>query len=88
MEKLAMDYEINLNEYFGKFDTIQDLYSKFQNDKSDWNKRFTAFADGYKELLSSEKIEDYFEEESFVKIYQQDLTKYVKANRNKLYRTK
>lgn len=87
MEKLATDYEIVLNEYFGKFDTIQDLYSKFQNNKSDWNKRFTAFAEGYKELPSAEKIEDYFYEESFVKTYQQDLTKYVKSNRNKLYKT-
>lgn len=87
MEKLATDYEIVLNEYFGKFDTIQDLYSKFQDNKSDWNKRFTAFAEGYKELPSAEKIEEYFYEESFVKTYQQDLTEYVKANRKKFYRT-
>ncbi|MEL0456612.1 DUF4375 domain-containing protein [Flavobacteriaceae bacterium SZ-1-7] len=86
MEKLATDYEIVLKEYFGKFDTIQDLYSKFQNNKSDWNKRFTAFAEGYKELPSAEKIEEYFYEESFVKTFQQDLTEYVKANRNKFYR--
>ncbi|UTD14234.1 DMP19 family protein [Tenacibaculum mesophilum] len=88
MEKLSTDYEIVLNEYFGKFDTIQDLYSKFQNNKSDWNKRFTAFEKGYKELPSAEGIEDYFYEESFIKTYQQDLTKYVKANRNKFYRAK
>ncbi len=87
MSKLAKDYEIVLKEYFGNFSTIQDLYLKFQNDKSDWNKRAQAFADGYKELPSAEKIEDYFYEESFVKSYQQDLTKYVKANRIKFYRT-
>lgn len=87
MKKLAADYEIVLNEYFGKFGTIQDLYSKFQNNKSDWNKRFTAFAEGYKELPSAKRIEDYFYEKSFVKTYQQDLTRYVKANRDKFYRT-
>ena len=87
MSKLAKDYEIVLKEYFGNFNSIQELYSKFQNDKSDWNKRAQAFADGYKELPSAEKIEDYFYEENFVKTYQQNLTNYVKANRNKFYRT-
>ncbi|QOD61682.1 DUF4375 domain-containing protein [Polaribacter haliotis] len=87
MSKLAKDYEIVLKEYFGNFNTIQELYSKFQNDKSDWYKRAQAFADGYKELPSAEKIEDYFYEENFVKTYQQNLTNYVKENRNKFYRT-
>lgn len=87
MEKLATDYEIVLNEYFGKFDTIQDLYAKFQNNNTDWDKRFTAFEKGYKELPSAEKIEDYFYEEHFVKTYQLILTTYVKGNRNKFYKT-
>ncbi len=35
MTKLANDYEVVLNEYFGKFKTIQELYSKFQKNDND-----------------------------------------------------
>jgi len=86
LEKLAKDYEIVLNEYFGKFNTIQELHLKFQNDNDKWNKRWNSFAEGYKELSSAKIIEEYFYKESFVKIYQKKLTEYVKANPTKLYR--
>jgi hypothetical protein len=87
IEKLAQDYEKVLKEYFGKFNTIQELYSRFQNENNDWNKRWNSFAEGYKELESTEIIEDYFYKENFVKIYQEKLTEYVKANPTKLYKT-
>jgi hypothetical protein len=87
IEKLAQNYEIVLQEYFGKFNTIQELYSRFQNENNDWNKRWNSFAEGYKELQSTEIIEDYFYQANFVKIYQEKLTEYVKANPTKLYKT-
>ena len=87
IEKLSQDYEKVLKEYFGKFNTIQELYSRFQNENNDWNKRWNSFAEGYKELESTEIIEDYFYKENFVKIYQEKLTEYVKANPTKLYKT-
>jgi uncharacterized protein YaaN involved in tellurite resistance len=86
VEKLAQDYEIVLKEYFGKFNTIQELYSRFQNENNEWNKRWNSFAEGYKELQSTEIIEDYFYTENFVKIYQEKLIEYVKANPTKLYK--
>jgi len=67
IEKLAKDYEIVLKEYFGKFNTIQELYSKFQNNKNDWNKRWNSFAEGYKELPSAKVIEEYFYDENLKK---------------------
>lgn len=86
MDKMAKDYEIVLNEYFGNFKTIQELYSKFQNNNTDWNKRWTSFTEGYKELPSTEIIEDYFYEKSFIKNYHRKLINYVKANPAKLFK--
>lgn len=87
MTKLANDYETVLHEYFGKFNTIQALFSRFQSTNNDSIKGWNSFAKGYKELTSAIKIEDYFYKENFVKTYQQNLTNYVKANRDKFYKT-
>jgi len=88
MSKLTKDYETVLNEYFGKFKTIQELYSRFQNKNNDWNKRWNSFTEGYKELSSTKIIEDYFYEENFVKGYHEKLIGYAKVNKKKLYKTK
>ena len=86
MSMLARDYELVLNEYFGKFDTIQELYTRFQNDTKEWNKRWTSFTEGYDELPSTATVEEYFYEEDYVISYHAKLTEYVKSNRNELYR--
>lgn len=86
LDNLAKDYEKVLKEYFGKFATIQDLYNKFQNKNDNWDKRWNAFADGYKELNSSKIIESYFYSENFVKIFQDKLLIYIKNNSRSLYR--
>lgn len=87
LEKLAKDYKVVLNEYFGNFETIQELYSRFQNNSKSWKKRWNSFAEGYKELPSAEGIEEYFYEEDFIQIYHEDVVKYVKANQTKLFKT-
>jgi hypothetical protein len=84
MDKLAGDYEKVLNEYFGKFKTIQELYSKFQNENSDWDKRWNAFAEGYKELKTTLVIENYFYEENFKKDFQNKMILFVKQHKDKL----
>lgn len=85
MEKLAVDYEKVLNEYFGKFKTIQELYAKFQNENLDWNKRWNSFAEGYKELKTAEIIEEYFYDEKFIEDFQSKIITFVKLNKNKLF---
>jgi len=87
MDNLAKDYEIVLNEYFGTFKTVQDLNAKFQNNKSEWNERWNSFAEGYKELKSTEIIEKYFYEEKFVEEFQSRMNEFVKLNKEKLYKT-
>ena len=87
MEKLSKDYEVVLNEYFGKFKTIQELNEKFQNNKTEWNKRWNSFAEGYKELKSTETIEKYFNEEKFIEEFQIKMNEFVKLNNQKLYKT-
>lgn len=85
IDKLALDYENVLSEYFGKFDSIQDLYSIFQNEKYDWQKRWNSFAEGYKELKTAEIIEEYFYKIDFIKYFQNKLILFVKQNKNKLF---
>ena len=37
------------------------------DESQDWNKRWTSFSAGYKELKSTEKIEDYYYNKEFKK---------------------
>lgn len=83
-EKLSKDYEKVLHEYMGKFNTVQDLYAKFQNNSKDWDKRWNAFTDGYKELPTAAIIETYFYKEDFIKDYQTKVVAFVKQNRKQL----
>ena len=84
MDKLAADYEKVLQEYFGKFETIQELNKQFQDDSKKWNKRWNSFAEGYKELESTFEIENYFYDEDYVKQFQPKIVQFVKSNRNGL----
>ncbi len=88
MAKLAADYRKVLEEFFGKFKTMQELNNKFQDQSSNWEKRWNSFVDGYKELKSTEIIESYFYNEDFVKQFQNDMINYIKANKLKLYKIK
>ncbi len=83
-DQLAKDYEKVLQEYFGKFNTIQDLYTKFQDNSKEWDKRWNAFAEGYKQLPTAAIIETYFFKEDFSKDYQTKTVAFVKQNRQQL----
>ena len=87
LDKIAEDYRRVLNEYFGAFDTIQELRIKFQNDNAEWAKRWKAFTEGYDELPSALIIEDYFYEEEYIRTYQAKMTAWVKANQVGLFKT-
>ena len=88
MDKLSADYENVLNEYFGKFKTIQELNKQFQDDNKNWDKRWNSFAEGYKELESTFEIEDYFYDEDYVKRFQSKMVQFVKENVTRLMKTK
>ncbi|QOD61115.1 DUF4375 domain-containing protein [Polaribacter haliotis] len=87
MEKLASDYENVLHEYFGKFETIQELNNKFQDDSKKWDKRWNSFAEGYKELESTFEIENYFYDKDYVKEFHSKMVEFVKEHRNGLMKT-
>ena len=67
MEELNKDYENVLNELSGKSSKISELKTVFNDESKDWNKRWKSFSDGYKELKSTEKIEDYYYDKEFKK---------------------
>ncbi len=87
-ENLADDYENVLNEFFGKFDTIQELNKQFQDDNKKWDKRWDSFVEGYKELPSADKIEEYFYSDEYQKEYQSKIVQFVKDNTKGLMKTK
>ncbi len=82
--RLSKDYEIVLNQFFGKFSTISELRSKFQNGKINWEKRWNSFVEGYKEIPHAEKIEEYFYEEEYSKEYHSKIAQFVINNQNNL----
>jgi len=88
MPRLANDYRKVLNEYFGKFDTIKELNNRFQDGSSSWDKQWNAFADGYKELTTTDVIEDYFYKKEFIKEFSEAMVGFVKDNQESLYKVK
>jgi len=84
LKRLAEDYEIVLNQFFGKFKTIEELRNKFQNNKLDWNKRLNSFAEGYKEIPQAEVIEDYFYNDEYSKEFHSKMAQFVIDNQKEL----
>lgn len=87
MDKLATDYEKVLNQFFGKFKTLEDLNNKFQDNSQKWDKRWNSFAEGYTELNSTAAIEEYFYDKSYTKEFQNKMVQFVKENSNGLMKT-
>ena len=67
MTELNSDYENVLKELSGKSTKIGKLKAVFNDKSKDWEKRWNSFVDGYKELKSTEKIEDYYYDKEFKK---------------------
>jgi len=67
MKQLQEDYQSVLKELFGKKLNLGERRMAFNDESVDWDKRWKAFSDGYKELKSTEKIEDYYYSKEFKK---------------------
>ena len=80
IDKLKTDYNAVLNELTGKTSKIEELNSVFNDQSKSWNKRWSSFADGYKELKSTEKIEDYYYNKEFKKIVHKKVADYIELN--------
>ncbi|NER15114.1 DUF4375 domain-containing protein [Leptobacterium flavescens] len=80
IEELETDYNAVLTELTGKISKIGELKSVFNDESKSWNKRWNSFADGYKELKSTEKIEDYYYDKEFKKIVHKKVADYIERN--------
>ncbi len=83
IEKLETDYNAVLNELTGKTLKIGELKSVFNDESKSWNKRWNSFADGYKELKSTEKIESYYYDKEFKKMVHKKVADYIESNIDK-----
>ncbi|WP_298780070.1 hypothetical protein [uncultured Polaribacter sp.] len=88
MGKLTIDYNNVLTEFYGKFETIQELNKQFQDQSQKWDKRWNSFAEGYKELETTLTIEKYFYEKEYVKIFQSKMVDFIKENSTGLMKMK
>lgn len=84
--RLSEDYEVVLNEFFGRFETIEELRSKFQNNSLDWDKKWDSFVDGYKEIPQAKVIEGYFYDKEYSKEFHSKMAQFVIDNQNELMR--
>ncbi len=80
MDDIAKDYEAVLHEFTGKVDTIAGIKATFNNEANSWDKRFTAFAEGYKELTTAQKIESYYYKEEFTKYSHKKVSDYIEQH--------
>ncbi len=83
MKKVASDYNKVLEELSGKVGKLSELKSEFNNESSSWEKRWNSFAEGYKELKSTEKIEDYYYNKEFKKDCHKKMADYIERNMSK-----
>lgn len=86
LEQLARDYEIVLEQFFGKFETIEDLRNTFQSRNLDWDKRWNAFVEGYHEIPQAEVIEEYFYTDKYSKEFHAKMVQYVIKHQDELMR--
>jgi len=80
IEKLRADYTELLHELTGKTSKIGELKSVFNDDSESWKKRWDSFAAGYKELLTTEKMEAYYYDQEFKKGVHKKIADYIESN--------
>ena len=83
LNQLHKDYTKILEELAGKQGKILELKSQFNDQSKTWNKRWDSFAQGYKELKSTETIENYYYSNESRVIVHQKVADYIEKNLSK-----
>ncbi len=79
-KKLSRDYQAVLEEFVGKADTLSGLRKRFADKKLSTRKQWEAFAEGYEQLKSAEKIQKYFYTVTFKKGFFKKIADYIEAS--------
>ncbi len=80
LPKLGNDYLNVLRELTGKEYEFLFIKQTFNNESLSWEKRWSAFSRGQKDLKSTLVIEDYFYDEEFKESLYKTVTDYVEKN--------
>ena len=83
LERVSKDYNEVLKELTGKAGKISELKAIFNDDSKSWDNRWSSFSEGYKELKSTQKIEEYFYDKEFKKECHQKVADYIEKNMDK-----
>ncbi|QDU43708.1 WGR domain protein [Symmachiella dynata] len=78
--KLARDYRATLEEFLGKGRSLSDLRKRFGDKNLSTKKRWQAFAEGYAELKTAQKIQKYFYTAAFKKGLYKKLSDYIEES--------
>ena len=60
LDSLSLDYEKCLDEFIGSVDSYGKRKEIFNDPKKSWEKRYKSFQEGYLDIKSAKKIEEYF----------------------------
>jgi hypothetical protein len=82
LDTLSKDYENCLNEFIGSSDSYSKRKTIFNDSNNSWEKRFKSFSDGYGDLKSGKKIEEYYYKDEFKKQLYKTVVDYVDNNLN------
>ena len=77
---LELDYGETLSEFVGKSAKIGELKQIFSDETRDWDKRWESYAKGHSEFTTTEKIEDYFYTDEFIKSHFMLIADYIESN--------
>ena len=80
MTKLKNDYEKCLNEFIGTSNSYAKRKAIFSDPSLEWEKRWKAFTNGYDDIKSAEKLEDYYWETDFKKSFYNGFVDYADKN--------
>ncbi|HEU5118436.1 MAG TPA: DUF4375 domain-containing protein [Isosphaeraceae bacterium] len=79
--RLASDYRVTLEEVMGKAESLGDLCRE-ANQAGTFATKWAAFAEGYKQLETTEAIENYYHVKKFKKELYQQLCDYIEPQLN------
>lgn len=87
LEPLKTDYEKCLQELLGSVDKLKTRKESFNDATQDWEKRYKSFSDGYKELPSAKKIEEYFYTDENKILFYKTMSDYIDNNLDQFVKT-
>lgn len=87
LDNLSKDYEDCLNEFCGSVDSYIKRKTIFNDSISSWDEKWKTFTEGYNDIKSGKKIEDYYYKVEFKKQLYKTVVNYIDNNINQFVKS-